>query len=267
MLTLAESPSSDNGQQWLTGQYGEVPKVINLLEQKSEESSLNNFKVTNHASNEISTNGKKITNKYRTDVLNEVPETLFSDVPNHRKLLLLLLQHFQRGNHLLLVENRGLENKKIADRLLQHLNRSTEYTQLHNATTIESLTVQPTVKNGTVVYEESPLVRAVKYGYVLVIDEADEAPTTVTNALKTLMENREMALSDGRRMIPKEIVNSSETKSADFIPVHEDFRMIVMASQTGFLFLEKDSSNSLGNFNVVITKLYIFGCTCSICFS
>ncbi|CAG5045454.1 unnamed protein product [Parnassius apollo] len=243
MLTLAEPPSSNNGQQWLTEQYGEVPEVNNLLKRKSVESSLKNLKVTNHASNEISTNGKTITNTSRTEVLNEIPEVLFSDLPHHRKLLLLLLQNFQRGNHLLLVENRGLENKKVAGRLLQHLNRFTEYTQLHSATSIESLTVEPSVKNGTVIYEDSPLVRAVKYGYVLVVDEANKAPTTVTSALNTLIERREMLLSDGRMMIPKEIMTSSRNKSAGFIPVHEDFRMIIMASQTGFPFFKKDSSD------------------------
>lgn len=51
-------------------------------------------------------------------------------------------------------------------------------------TTVQSLTLQTTVKNGAVMYEDSPLVQAVKTGHVLVVDEADKAPTHVTCILK-----------------------------------------------------------------------------------
>lgn len=44
-------------------------------------------------------------------------------------------------------------------------------------------------------------VKAVKLGHVLVIDEADKAPTNVTCILKTLVESGEMVLADGRRII------------------------------------------------------------------
>ncbi|CAK1580554.1 unnamed protein product [Parnassius mnemosyne] len=193
------------------------------------------------------TNDKTSASISRTDeALNVVPDIIFSDIPQHRKIMELLLQDIQRGNHLLLVENRGLENKKIADRLLQHLNRPTEYTQLHRYTTVHSLTIHPTAKNGTVIYEDSPLVKAVKYGYLLVVDEADKAPTTVTSILNTLIENGEMVLSDGRRMISRKKINSSGGKPSGIIPVHDDFRMIIMTSQTGFPFLDQDFSTPSG---------------------
>lgn len=44
-------------------------------------------------------------------------------------------------------------------------------------------------------------VKAVKMGHILVIDEADKAPTNVTCILKTLVESGEMILADGRRII------------------------------------------------------------------
>ncbi|CAG5045460.1 unnamed protein product [Parnassius apollo] len=182
----------------------------------------------------------------RTEAFNEVHDIIFSDLPQHKKVLELLLRDIQRGNHLVLVEKRGLKNKKIAESLLQHLSRPTKYTQLHRDTTIQSLTVHQNIKNETVIYEDSPLVKAVKYGYVLVVDEADKAPTTVTSSLNTLMENGEMVLSDGIRMISKKIMNSSGDKPSGIIPVHEDFRMIIIASQTGFPFFEKYSSTPLG---------------------
>lgn len=51
-------------------------------------------------------------------------------------------------------------------------------------TTVQTLTLQSTVRDGVVVYEDSPLVQAVKRGHVLIVDEADKAPTHVTCILK-----------------------------------------------------------------------------------
>ena len=50
----------------------------------------------------------------------------------------------------------------------------------------------------------SSKVKAVKLGHVLVVDEADKAPTNVTCVLKTLVENGEMILADGRRIVASE---------------------------------------------------------------
>ncbi|CAK1580551.1 unnamed protein product [Parnassius mnemosyne] len=157
----------------------------------------------------------------------------------------LLLKDIQQGKHILLVEKEGSENKKTVEKLLQHMDRPSEYIQLDANTTIESLIEQPTDKNGTATSEDSPLVKAVKYGYVLVVEEVAEAPTNVTSSLNTLMESGAMLLSDGRRIVPKEIMNSAGGKTADFIPVHEDFRMIVMARGKGFPSLEKVSAAPL----------------------
>lgn len=82
----------------------------------------------------------------------------------------------------------GVGKNKIADRLLQLLNRPREYIQLHRDTTVQTLTLQPTVRDGVVSYEDSPLVQAVKSGHVLVVDEADKAPTHVTCILKVLFK-------------------------------------------------------------------------------
>lgn len=44
-------------------------------------------------------------------------------------------------------------------------------------------------------------MKSVKLGHILVIDEADKAPTNVTCILKTLVESGEMILADGRRIV------------------------------------------------------------------
>uniref|UniRef100_A0A665V7J8 von Willebrand factor A domain-containing protein 8 n=1 Tax=Echeneis naucrates TaxID=173247 RepID=A0A665V7J8_ECHNA len=132
----------------------------------------------------------------------------------------------------------GVGKNKIVDRFLHLLNRPREYLQLHRDTTVQTLTLQPSVRDGIITYEDSPLVKAVKMGHILVIDEADKAPTNVTCILKTLVESREMILADGRR-IAKDRPNA--------IVMHPDFRMLVLANRPGFPFLGNDFFGSLGD--------------------
>lgn len=184
--------------------------------------------------------------RYQTTATSKVPDVLFYDVPQHVSALEWLLQDFSLGEHLLLVGNQGVGKNKLADRLLQLLNRPREYIQLHRDTTVQTLTLQPTIRDGVVVYEDSPLVQAVKHGHVLVVDEADKAPTHVTCILKTLVETGEMILSDGRRLVPH-IDPRAQSGSSNIIPVHPDFRMIILANRPGFPFLGNDFFGALGD--------------------
>ncbi|XP_055693554.1 von Willebrand factor A domain-containing protein 8 [Lutzomyia longipalpis] len=190
--------------------------------------------------------GKTETDVYKTDAVTKVPDILFYDVPQHVVLMEHLLQDFLIGNHLLLVGNQGVGKNKIADRLLQVMNRPREYIQLHRDTTVQTLTLQPAIKDGIVTYEDSPLVKAVKNGHVLVVDEADKAPTHVTCILKTLVENGEMILSDGRKILPATVSRDIQ-QSPDVIIAHRDFRMIVLANRPGFPFLGNDFFAALGD--------------------
>ncbi|KAK7868613.1 hypothetical protein R5R35_008422 [Gryllus longicercus] len=183
--------------------------------------------------------------RYKTDAKTKIPDIQFYDVPQHVTALEWLLQDFFLGEHLLLIGNQGVGKNKLADRLLQLLNRPREYIQLHRDTTVQTLTLQPTVRDGVVVYEDSPLVQAVKLGHVLIVDEADKAPTHVTCILKTLVESGEMILSDGRRIVP---LNHPQTPTnKGIIPIHPDFRMIVLANRPGFPFLGNDFFGALGD--------------------
>lgn len=116
----------------------------------------------------------------------------------------------------------------------------------HRDTTVHSLTTSQRIEGGVIKTEDSPLVNAARHGLVLVVDEADKAPAHVTAVLKTLAERGEMILPDGRRITNNKNHNSStdtETSSAATtndtreIPLHPDFRMIVLANRPGFPFL------------------------------
>lgn len=174
----------------------------------------------------------------------KVPDVLFYDNVQHMVVMEDMLKDFVLGEHLLLVGNQGVGKNKIVDRFLHLLNRPREYIQLHRDTTVQSLTLQPTVKGGLIVYEDSPLVKAVKLGHILVVDEADKAPTNVTCILKTLVENGEMILADGRRIVADAAnVDGRE----NLVAIHPDFRMLALANRPGFPFLGNDFFGTLGD--------------------
>ena len=59
---------------------------------------------------------------------------------------------------------------------------------------MQTLTLAPTLVDGSILWKDSPLVRAAKAGRTLVVDEADKAPLEVVCVLKGLIEDGEMLL-------------------------------------------------------------------------
>lgn len=116
------------------------------------------------------------------------------------------------------------------------------------------MTTQQTIIDGVMQIEDSPLVKAVKAGYVLVIDEADKAPAHVTCVLKNLVETGSMRLSDGRQIVSSPNI----PQDGSVIILHPDFRMIVLANRPGFPFLGNNLFSTLGNYNIVFCKKKIF---------
>ena len=196
--------------------------------------------------NGILTIGNTSAPLYNPLVKTKVPETLFYDTAQNLATMEAMLQDYLMGEHLLLIGNQGVGKNKLVDRLLNLMNRPREYLQLHRDTTVQSLTLQPTVQGGVIIYEDSPLVKAVKSGNILVIDEADKAPTHVTCILKTLVESGEMILSDGRRIVRKDRSNMM-VSNTNFIETHPDFRIVVLANRPGFPFLGNDFFGALGD--------------------
>ena len=125
------------------------------------------------------------------------------DIPQHLAALQAMMIDWQLDRHLLLIGNQGVGKNKLTDRFLGLLRLEREYVQLHRDTTVQSLTLQPMLQQGVVIYEDSPLVAAVRHGRVLVIDEADKAPLEVVCILKSLAEDGEFALGDGTLKILK----------------------------------------------------------------
>ncbi len=130
-----------------------------------------------------------------------VPHPVFFDIPRHLEHLGALARDMACGErHLLLLGNQGVGKNKLADRLLQLLGWEREYIQVHRDSSVASLTLTPSMTAGRVRWEDSPLVQAAAHGRVLMLDEADKAPTEVLAVLKSLLEDGHMLLPDGREI-------------------------------------------------------------------
>lgn len=174
-----------------------------------------------------------------------IPDILFYDNPRQALSMREMVKDWTSGQHLLLIGNQGVGKNKLADRMLQLLRLPREYIQLHRDTTVQNLTSNPTIVDGVLQYEDSPLVRAAREGRVLVVDEADKAPTHVTAILKALVEDRSMLLADGRRILdPEDVVPGTEDK---VIPLHPEFRLIALANRPGFPFHGNDFFREVGD--------------------
>ncbi|GAA6012821.1 hypothetical protein JCM10207_005374 [Rhodosporidiobolus poonsookiae] len=147
--------------------------------------------------------------------------------------------------HVLLLGPQGSGKNKIVDRLLMLLRRPREYIQLHRDSTTTSLLFQVALEGGVVRYNESPLLKAVRYGRAIVIDEVDKAPPPVVAALASLASRGEMSLPDGRRIRPAS--RPSAASSETDILVHPNFRLILLANRPGFPFLGNPFLQVLGD--------------------
>ncbi|KAH9164938.1 AAA domain-containing protein [Lactarius sanguifluus] len=133
------------------------------------------------------------------------------------------------GEHLVLLGNQGVGKNKIIDRLCQILQRPREYIQLHRDSTVQQLMFQTTLERGVIRHTDSPLLRAVAHGRVLVVDEADKAP-----------EHGELTLSDGRRL-------ARVVEREGDLPIHPRFRLILLANRPGYPFLGNHFMQVLGD--------------------
>lgn len=185
-----------------------------------------------------------------------VPRGVFFNVTRHVEVLRDMLLDWSLGHHLLLIGNQGVGKNKLADRMLELLRAEREYVQLHRDTTVASLTLRPVLQGGAIQWEDSPLVRAARLGRVLMVDEADKAPLEVVCVLKALVEDGELTLGDGRRLLRRPANHTSSEEGDDgvrrdgaaaeeVIWIHEDFRMLVLANRPGFPFLGLSAAAAL----------------------
>ena len=104
-----------------------------------------------------------------------VPSPGAYDISAHLQIIHDLLRDWKGGERsFLLLGNQGVGKNKIIDRLCQIANWEREYIQLHRDSTIGQLTLTPQLEDGKIIWNDSPLIRAVRDGCALLIDEADK---------------------------------------------------------------------------------------------
>jgi hypothetical protein len=116
---------------------------------------------------------------------------------------------------------------KFTISVFQLLRRPREYIQCHRDTTVNQLMFTTSLEGGVIKYDDSPLLRAITYGRVIIIDEADKAPEHVVAIFRSLAGQSEMTLSDGRRVRPIRVRDGD-------IAVHPNFRLILLANRPGY---------------------------------
>ena len=83
------------------------------------------------------------------------------------------------------------------------------------------------LEGGVIKYTDSPLLRAIKLGRVIVVDEADKAAEHVVAIFRSLAGQGELTLADGRR------VRRQLEREGDVV-VHPNFRLILLANRPGY---------------------------------
>ncbi len=239
----------------LLKEVGIVPKQSNMLTNNNEQGEGEDWRIQvlppdNKENGSIGT--LKVGQTTRVDIFPPkdpllVPSIVFYDNPRQTTIMADMMRDWTSGQHLLLIGNQGVGKNKLADRMLQLMQLPREYIQLHRDTTVQNLTSNPTIVEGRLMYEDSPLVRAAREGRILVVDEADKAPTYVTAVLKALVEDRSMLLSDGRRIVDQTHESASEEEEKEIIRLHPDFRMIALANRPGFPFHGNDFFREIGD--------------------
>jgi midasin (ATPase involved in ribosome maturation) len=86
---------------------------------------------------------------------------------------------------------------------------------------------QTSLENGIMKHSDSPLLRAIKHGRVIIIDEADKAAEHVVAIFRSLAGHGELTLADGRR------VRRQRERDSDVV-VHPNFRLILLANRPGY---------------------------------
>ena len=92
----------------------------------------------------------------------------------------------------------GLTRRAVAFAYCELAEREVEFLSVSQDTTVADLKQRREIRSKTAIFVDGPAVRAAIYGRVLVIEGVQSAERNLLSVLNNLLENREMALEDGR---------------------------------------------------------------------
>ena len=132
------------------------------------------------------------------------------------RILRFMLQKDSLGQDVYLIGPPGPLRRELVLKYCELVSRPVEYVALSQDTTESDLKQRREISQGTARYVDCAAVRAAVAGSVLVLDGIEKAERNVMPLLNNLLENREMALEDGRFLVsPKRFDTLLETHSED----------------------------------------------------
>ena len=146
-----------------------------------------------------------------------------------------LLQKEQLGQDTYLLGPPGPLRRRLALRFAELLHREAEYLSLSRDTAEPDLKQRRELHNGQIVFIDQSPVRCAIHGRLLILDGIEKAERNVLPTLNNLLENREMALEDGRFLMHHArydalLANQSASQLAErgLVRVHPSFRVIAL---------------------------------------
>jgi hypothetical protein len=155
-----------------------------------------------------------------------------------------MLQKHLLHQDVFLVGAPGPLRRRLAMAFCELMGREVEYVALTRDTTESDLKLRREIKGGSAVFEDQPPVKAALHGRVLILDGIEKAERNVLPTLNNLLENREMALDDGRFLVEAERYDrlvgeghlgggagggdGANGNSASLVRVHPDFAVIAL---------------------------------------
>lgn len=149
-----------------------------------------------------------------------------------------MLQKHALGQDMFLIGGPGPRSRRLALHFCEVAGLEAEYLRLTRDTTEADLKLRRDISAGTARWTESAPVRAALNGRVLILDGIEKVERNVLPTLNNLLENREIALDDGRFLMSArrydELASSSSSNDVDLgmiVPVSRNFRVIALGLQ------------------------------------
>ncbi len=156
------------------------------------------------------------------------------DDPIALEHLEFLAKKWQLGQDVFLLSPPGPYARRLSMTFASLLQIPFEYVSFHrDVGEAELLQTRSLSSGGNLVFEDGPVIRAMKNGHLLILEGVEKAERGVTPIINNILENREQNLADGRHLIPAEKLEAFRQEEAQqkdgasrFIPVHPNFRVI-----------------------------------------
>ena len=156
-----------------------------------------------------------------------------------RQDLLAALQFIMKkqilNQDIFLIGTPGPTRRRVAMAYCELLQREVEYLCVSPDVTESDIKQRREIRNKSAIYEDAAAVRAALLGRILIIDGIEKAERNVLPVINNLLENREMALEDGRFIVAheryqelKERHGESQISKWNLISAHKDFFVIAI---------------------------------------